>query len=253
MGLGLLRMYRKLYLLVILLVAAQLPLSANAFSTACGSPIQSPVCPLGWAAGEATFHTAPLSTAGSGLSSAQLESAFSEAMDRWTNSTNFEFIVASGSANPCLSASTVSGNPADNDNGFTFGSTTCLGSSFQPETLAVATILRLSSASGNFDGAIVQSGVVFNSDQNWDIYSGPQGFNTSFDFTRVAVHELGHSLGLAHTQPANSAIMLPIIGGLEVPQSDDLAGAAFLYGAVVAADTSFGFIPAILMLLLDDE
>ena len=57
------------------------------------------------------------------------------------------------------------------------------------------------------DGAAINTSVLFNDDETWAIYNGNQQFN--IDFTRVAVHELGHSMGLGHSNSLG-AIMEPI-------------------------------------------
>ena len=48
-------------------------------------------------------------------------------------------------------------------------------------------------------GEVVDSDVVFNSDLDWNTYAGPQRpWGDVIDFHRVALHEFGHVLGLAH-------------------------------------------------------
>jgi hypothetical protein len=49
------------------------------------------------------------------------------------------------------------------------------------------------------------------------------------DFSRVAVHEIGHIIGLAHENVAPS-IMAPVIGEVEVPLPDDVNGVFAIYG-----------------------
>lgn len=192
-----------------------------------------------WSAGEATFHTTPLSTSGSGLTSAELTDAFSMALSHWNNhDIAFTYRTTSGSANPC--AVPGSFNAANNDNGYTFASTSC-GTAFGGSALAIATTWRQGS---NGDGPIVQSGIVFNSASSWSVYSGSGG--SGFDFRRVAVHELGHSLGLNHTS-ISPAIMRATIGTVEVPQTDDLNGLLAIYGS----DSLSLLISPFIFLLLD--
>ena len=79
---------------------------------------------------------------------------------------------------------------------------------------------------------IVEADIVFNSAEIWDIYSGPDK-NYANDFRRVAVHELGHFLGLNH-ESFRYSIMAPVIGDIETPTADDLAGVNFLYPSNIA-------------------
>jgi hypothetical protein len=111
---------------------------------------------------------------------------------------------------------------------------TMYGERFGGSTLAVAISWR--------SGArIVESDVIFNSGKSFDSYRG--GLRRAVDFRRVAVHEFGHVLGLGHPDEegqSHVAIMNSIISNVELPQSDDLAGARSLYGET----TSSGPAPA---------
>ncbi len=106
---------------------------------------------------------------------------------------------------------------------------TIYGSAFDSNTLAVA----LTRSSGN---AATESDVIFNSARTWDSYRGGQaGHGGAIDVRRVALHELGHVLGLGHPDEATppqsvSAAMNSIISDVDTLRSDDLAGGQKLYG-----------------------
>lgn len=80
----------------------------------------------------------------------------------------------------------------------------------------------------------VESDVVFNTAYNWNSYRGNL-VNGQQDIQRVAIHELGHTLGLGHPDEAvpaqvGSAIMRSNISNLDTMQADDIAGVQLLYG-----------------------
>ncbi|MDB5396216.1 MAG: putative peptidase family [Rhodospirillales bacterium] len=131
----------------------------------------------------------------------------------WNNVSGFKFVDTGNSADPCNNSG---------PNGATFGSTDC-GSAFGATTLAVTTY----TTTGR--GFFIHAGIVFNSSTPFGSYDGPLRANV--DFKRVALHELGHVLGLDHeTDPNIPAIMAPNVSNLYQLQSDDIAGAVSLYG-----------------------
>ncbi len=75
---------------------------------------------------------------------------------------------------------------------------------------------------------IIEADMFFNTAEGWDLYDG--ALKNPFDFTRVAMHELGHVLGLDHEE-VEKALMQPIVGDIYTLQPDDIAGAVALYGA----------------------
>jgi hypothetical protein len=83
-----------------------------------------------------------------------------------------------------------------------------------------------------------QCDIIFNSTRNWDSYRGAtrrQGNDNLLDLRRVALHELGHALGLDHPDEAGQTITpTPIMnsraGNTDSLTNDDIAGAQQLYG-----------------------
>jgi hypothetical protein len=100
------------------------------------------------------------------------------------------------------------------------------GQSFGSGTLAV-TAYRSSGST------MIESDTLFNVNQNFDSYRGALRYGSNQkaigDIRRVLVHELGHSLGLAHAN--GDVIMNAVMSDREVPATDDINGAQALYGA----------------------
>jgi len=122
--------------------------------------------------------------------------------------------------------STAAVASGDRVNSMAFSSTV-FGQSFGSNTLAVTYY----SYSGS---TMIEADILFNNAQSWDSYRG--SLRSSEDIQRVALHELGHALGLAHSTIAN-AIMYPYINSSYTLTSDDVAGAQALYGTPSASPT----------------
>jgi predicted Zn-dependent protease len=141
--------------------------------------------------------------------------AFRQAMIDWNQTSKFKYFGTQTSANPCSTSGA-------NGGGF---STTACGKAFGSGTLAVTFY--------NFTGSnqMTHAGTVFNANVPFTIYSGALRPNAT-DFRRVAVHELGHALGLDHENNSSlPAIMAPFVSNIETPRTDDIRGARALYGA----------------------
>ncbi len=99
------------------------------------------------------------------------------------------------------------------------------GKAFGDTTLAVTTTWY----SGN---RRTESDIVFNTKYTWDSYRGAKRTGI-VDLQRVAIHELGHSLGLDHpdedAQTVN-AVMNSHVSSIDTITSDDTDGAQNLYG-----------------------
>jgi hypothetical protein len=146
-------------------------------------------------------------------------SAVSPAIDMWNQvMANLQLGRVMNSTAPIVSG--------DRINSMSFGST-FFGHSFGSSTLAVTYY----SYSGS---TMIEGDIVFNTAQPWDSYRG--NLRSAFDVQRVALHELGHLLGLAHS-PLSNAIMYAYINNSYLLTSDDIAGIQSLYGAATAKPT----------------
>ena len=161
-----------------------------------------------WVAGEATFFTAIPGAGG------LWQDSFEEAMGRWNGVTGFRFSAANSAIDACAE---------DSKNGVMFSNDVC-GTPFGSSTVAV-TLSLFFVGSGSF----IESDIVFNSAEPWSVYDGPLRTDVT-DFRRVALHELGHVLGLDH-ETINLAIMNSFVSDVDSPLSDDIAGSEFIYGS----------------------
>jgi hypothetical protein len=103
-------------------------------------------------------------------------------------------------------------------------SKTVFGQAWGANTLAVTIIW----ASGS---TITEADVLFNDARTWDSYRGPLRFG-GVDIQRVALHELGHVIGLDHPDEAGQdvdAIMNSVIDYRYTLSGDDITGAQYLY------------------------
>lgn len=150
--------------------------------------------------------------------------AFDNAASRWVQATGFNLQVNRQFSDPCAGYSVF---PDDTRNGTAFKPDAC-GMPWDPGDLAVT--LSLCSPSCQ-SGTITEADTVFNSTENWSVYSGPWQAGVS-DFRRVATHELGHVIGLAHEDSVPAIMQTFVSPGndIEAPLPDDIAGVAALYG-----------------------
>ena len=156
------------------------------------------------------------------------DDALRDAGLRWNGAARrFRFVEQSPSEDrdPC--------NHFDRVNTVAFASTIC-GRAFGGALAVTFSVFNPQT------GALLDSDVLFNQERSWATYSGPlqrneDGTVAVHDFHRVAVHELGHVLGLAHPDEAGqvvTAIMNSRVSNLDSLQSDDIAGMNALYASI---------------------
>ena len=98
------------------------------------------------------------------------------------------------------------------------------------------------------DGRLGDTDVQFNSGVSWAAYAGPPRFpfgEPLYEVHRVAMHEFGHVLGLAHPDDHGQTVRALMHssgenGTLERLQADDIAGIRAIYGVQPATTTTKG-------------
>ena len=184
-----------------------------------------------WPGASTHIYTGIPGTSPSGITWRQ---ALQDAVQEWNQNTLFRFDINPAYQDPCLgyrSSSSTGSFPAgegDGLNGAAFTTTVC-GNSYGTNVLAVTLVFTEANQLGSWD--ITEADIVFNSNKLFDVYDGPasSSLSSATDFTRVALHELGHVIGMGHST-SQQAIMRPNIGSLFTLQSDDITGANRLYG-----------------------
>jgi len=170
-----------------------------------------------WIGGSTTFY---VDIDGQSYSEISWSLATLEALAEWSEKTVFEFSVVEEYKDPCL---------IDYSNSIDFTDDVC-GSDYGENTLAVTLVSYETQDLG--PPAIVESDIVVSSARQFDIFSGALGSSKAgifaADFRRVALHELGHAIGMGHEE-VQLAVMAPTLGDIDSLQEDDIAGVNYLY------------------------
>jgi hypothetical protein len=198
--------------LAICLIAASLSQPAAAFATEGVS----------WQNGVATFNS--FLPNGSQTESTDVSLAIAE----WNDASAFHYTDTGNSADPCNTNGPSGANVASTDCGSSFGS----------GVLAVTTYVT------NTLGYLSHAGIVFNQHVSFGSYDGPLQ-NNLIDFRRVALHELGHVLGMDHeNNPDIPAIMAPDVSNIDRLTADDIAGVQSIYGVANGTTIVSSVLPA---------
>lgn len=148
--------------------------------------------------------------------------AFERAMGEWNLFLNrSQLVPVRESSSPIEDGNTINN---------VFYNRTVFGDAFDSSTLAITLQTFIGTR-------MIETDMVFNNAFSWNAYDGPlrrtsNGLQTLQDFQRVALHELGHVLGLGHPDERGQnvfAIMNSRISDLDTLQIDDIRGAYDLY------------------------
>lgn len=204
--------------------------AALAFTAAASAPayetIRSGSALVKWPSGTVPMQiklgTSPTLQDGSNYSS-----SVQAAMSSWNamlRNTQFDGTIAAAGA----------GGDRNGVNEIFFASD-IFGSAFESGTLAVTTSYRATTLSSDGTYRRTQSDITFNTAWKWESYRGARQNSTSvgIDIRRVAIHELGHVLGLDHPDEWGqtvSAVMNSHVSDIDAATRDDIDGAQYIYG-----------------------
>ena len=192
------KLIAKISLLAILVVSA----AVNAYELLQGS----------WASNNIEFYIG-FNGSEDNISAADYQSALNNAITSWNNNSNFQYSINSAYKDPCT-------DNLEKYNSVRFKDDIC-GTAFGANVLAVA-------GTSYSNGYTDDSDIIFNSSITWGIHDNNS--NSPIDFKRVALHEVGHTLGIGHEED-NSSIMNPSYqGNVTTLQQDDINGIRAIYG-----------------------
>jgi hypothetical protein len=160
-------------------------------------------------------------------------SSVQTAMQMWNAQINTVQLVGQVAA----TAAPISQNGV-NEIGF---NDTVYGTAFDANVLAI-TVYHYADSRSDGSSRMTQADIIFNTAYSWDSYRG--ALRASMDIQRVALHELGHVLGLNHPDAATppqyvSALMNSAVSNLDSLTADDIQGAQSLYGIPLSAPAIF--------------
>lgn len=164
----------------------------------------------GWSGTQRTVRTQLFGPAPPGH---DWQAAVQESLDQWNATGAFTLSGQDQSGDPC--------QPSTLYSSVGFAADVCGEYAFDEWTLGV-TRTRFS------NGERSRSDIVFNTAFDWALYDGPHQSGQP-DFGRVALHELGHLLGLDHSAFSDAVMYFSINDAVEL-SCDDRRGILAQYG-----------------------
>ena len=150
------------------------------------------------------------------------ESVYSTSAAIWNQyMADLQFVTTTGN--------NANGGQSDDSVNEAFFGSSLGGSSLDSNTLAL-TVYSYDQSTN----AMIEADTAFNPSVSWNSYRGALLNNGVIDFRRVAIHEIGHILGLDHPDQAGqtvNAIMNSVVSNTDNVTADDIAGAQAIYGA----------------------
>jgi hypothetical protein len=136
------------------------------------------------------------------------------AAEQWARNANINFTVIGDNGTPIGGGSFEQGDPGMGDiriGGYNFGAPEIAAAYFPPQI-------------NNFS---IAGDLQFNTAQPFSV----GGSSSSYDIFTVAMHEIGHALGMLHSSSSRAAMFGAYLGPRSGLSSDDIAGIQSIYGS----------------------
>ncbi len=164
----------------------------------------------------------------SGFALADYEALFDVALNVWASASGFTNLgqVADGGGPPSVNAGATEASGGHLGDiriaAWELKKPTTLAHAFQPGSEAIFG-----------SGGTITGDVHFDVTRTWADDPTDTIADSDFDLFTVAVHELGHSLGLGHSTVSGSVMEPVYAGARRTLMADDIAGIIALYGAAI--------------------